>query len=148
MSWRILLRRPVAAAVMVSVITLLVAGGIIMTTTTLGCGPMQKLGVKGSALNQCKSRSVASLTSPTPTSTLLPTSIPTVAASPVQVTALPSNTPPNINPATPAYPPVDMPSSDASGHTIPTFNVSCRLPVYVGPAGSGGFVVFPGNTYI
>ncbi len=31
---------------------------------------------------------------------------------------------------------------------MPAFSVNCRLPVYVGPPGSGGFVVFPGNTYI
>jgi hypothetical protein len=26
--------------------------------------------------------------------------------------------------------------------------VNCRLPVYVGPSGSGGFIVFPGGTFI
>jgi len=41
-----------AAAVLVSVLTLALVGGVILTTTTVGCGPAQKLGLRGT-LSRC-----------------------------------------------------------------------------------------------
>jgi hypothetical protein len=46
-----------------------------------------------------------------------------------------------------AYPPYFPPSS-ASGTFRPTIALNCRLPVYAGPPGSGGFIQFPGNTFV
>lgn len=31
---------------------------------------------------------------------------------------------------------------------IPALNLNCRLPVYAGQSGSGGFIVFPGGTFV
>jgi hypothetical protein len=149
---RALRGRPAVAAILVSVLTLVVVGSVIITTTSLGCGPAQKLGLKG-LLNHCKaSGPVAVVTSspgpsgsPTGTPTTFPPFTPPASATD---TPPPLATPPDTGPASGAYPPYYPPASGSGSTVVPGRTLSCRLPVYVGPAGSGGFIVFPGGSYV
>ena len=153
--------RPMAAAVILTVLTLAVVGSVVLTTTSLGCGPAQKLGLKG-VTSHCKGQSVAALTSPSagtqpsttpvgrtftpvPSPSYVPYSPP--ASPPYQPPSSPPS-PPDTGPASGAYPPFNPPATGSGGLNQPAIVLSCRLPVYVGPAGSGGFIVFPGGTYI
>lgn len=139
--------RTVVAGILVSALTLVVIGGVIVTTTSLGCGPAQKLGLK--ALSQCKPTAIRLIDTTTPSPSTHPTAPPSPSAEPPNPNPnpAPEPIPPTANPASPSgvYPPFFAPAS-APGDPHLTF--SCRLPIYVGPAGSGGFVVFPGSTFI
>jgi hypothetical protein len=46
------------------------------------------------------------------------------------------------------FPPYSGPNGPASAGTPPRYAISCRLPVYAGPPGSGGFISFPEATFI
>jgi hypothetical protein len=136
------------AAILVSVLTLVLIGGVVLTTTSLGCGPAQKLGLKAITSN-CKTLgSLAARPTPTPSEIPFPTfnSQPPPDPNPNPASA-PEPIPPAVNPASPSgvYPPFYPPASSA-GDPHPV--LSCRLPVFVGPPGSGGFIVFPGATFI
>lgn len=142
----------VAAAALVTVVTAAVIGGALVFTTTLACGPAGKAGLQ---LRQC-ARPVAARGSPTPFQ--FPSPSPTAkndSASPSPQQASPSSapstgpTPPTGNgPASGAYPPFEPPSTGSNGLALPGVALSCRLPVYAGPPGSGGFIVFPGGNFI
>lgn len=141
--------RPVVAATLVTVLTLALVGGVILSTTSVGCGAAQKIGLKG--LSQCKQPAPVAgvLLTPTP---LSPTATPVAfnSPSPQPVFNTPSPTPvapviPDSGPASGAYPPFAPPVSGTGSNPV---TLSCRLPAYVGPAGSGGFIVFPGGKYI
>ena len=56
--------------------------------------------------------------------------------------------PPQSNGASPSgpYPPFYGPASN--GSPVAPLAIDCRLPVFAGGPGSGGFVVFPGSTFI
>jgi hypothetical protein len=56
--------------------------------------------------------------------------------------------PPQGNPASPsgAYPPFYPPAS--YGNSVSTMTLNCRLPVFAGGPGSGGFIVFAGGTFV
>src|ERR1700682_6213994 len=67
--------------------------------------------------------------------------------------------PPNGNPASGAFPPSGDSASPSgpyppyyapasNGSPVTTFTIDCRLPVYAGGPGSGGFIVFPGGSFI
>jgi len=67
--------------------------------------------------------------------------------------------PPNGNPASGAFPPSGDSASPSgpyppyyapasNGSPVTTFTIDCRLPVYAGQSGSGGFIVFPGGTFV
>lgn len=149
--------RPVVAAVLVSAITLVLVGGVVLSTTSLGCGPANRLGIKG--LSHCKTTSnlIALNPSPGPTPTAVPTDnspYSPPATPPYSPPASPPNNPPTgpipptTGPASGAYPPFAAPASGPGGGSIPSLALSCRLPVYVGPPGSGGFITNPGGTFI
>jgi hypothetical protein len=148
-------RRVIAGAV-VTVVTVAIIGVVLLATTPIGCGPAKAIGVKSIA-GQC-GRPVAALTpgiqSPSPLSTAVvslsptasfpsPTPLPDFSPSPV-----PSGTVPDTGPATGAYPPFIPSATSPGGVAIPGVNLICRLPVFAGPPGSGGFIVFPGGTFI
>jgi hypothetical protein len=143
--------RTVVAGILVSALTLVLIGGVILTTTSLGCGPAQKLGLKAITSN-CKTlESVAARIGPTPSGSPFFAS-PSPIFEPNRPDRSPSPTseptPPTINPASPSgvYP-AFFPPASAPGDPHP-LTLSCRLPVFAGPPGSGGFIVFPGATFI
>jgi hypothetical protein len=145
--------RQTVAAILITVLTLVVVGGLILSTTSLGCGPAQKLGLKG-VLSHCKvSGQLAANQSPgtgspgttsTPSAPFVsPFASPSAPETPVE----PGPTPPDTSPASPPFPPFSTPVSGSGGLAVPGRVLSCRLPVFVGPPGSGGFISFPGGTF-
>jgi len=139
--------RRAVAAILVTAVTLLLIGGVILTTTTIGCGPAQTLGLKGLATRCSFSPTAVVLTTPSPLAKGTPPDFPYTPPPPF--TPPPSAPVPVVisdsGPASGAYPPfVD---SATSGNPVAEA-MSCRLPVYVGPAGSGGFIVYPGGSYV
>jgi len=135
------------AALVITAVTAVVIGGVLVSTTRIACGPAEKAGLK---VQQCP-RSIAARVSPTPYG--FPSESPTANYSPspseaYTPPATASSEPPSSGPATGSYPPFRPPATGAGGVAVPTYDLSCRLPIYVGPAGSGGFVVFPGGAFI
>ena len=144
----------VLASVVVGVLTLAVIGVVLVTMTPAGCG----VGLK-TLSNRC-AKYVAS-TTPTPSpfplanpGAPLPDTLPASApySPPASAPYSPPASgpiPPDSGPATGAYPPFFPPSSGPSGNGfVSALSLNCRLPVYAGPPGSGGFIVYPGGTFI
>lgn len=152
-----------AAIALVTVLTLGIAGAVILTTTSLGCGPANKLGVKTTRCLQAGA--VANVGSPTPQGKGLftpPTGQPSSPPPPPENSPSASQNPPSpgsdanvpYNPgasSAPPYqnlassgaPPLAYPASGSPGGVF-----SCRLPVYAGGPGSGGFIVYPDQTFV
>jgi len=146
---RFVRQRPALAAIGATALTLIVAGGVIASTTPLRCGaPIRSLAPKGILRGCIEAGPVAARTSPSPTPTPFPTPAPTVFV-PLPPPITPPN-PPQGNPSSPTgpFPPFFGPSSTNPGGGTPTLALNCRLAVTAGPAGSGGFIVFPGGTFI
>ena len=142
--------RQTLAAIVITVLTLVVVGGLILSTTSVGCGPAQKLGLKG-VLSHCKvSGQLAANQSPgtgSPGPTSTPTGSYTTPSSEPFTPPASGPNPPDTGSASPAFPPFSTPTSGSGGLAVPGRVLSCRLPVYVGPPGSGGFISFPGGTF-
>jgi hypothetical protein len=138
---------PVVATIAVTAMTIVLIGGVLLTTTSIGCGPAKALGLKGISA-RCTAGLTGARSSPSPSQNASPT--PTESPSPIVPTPPDIPTPSAPNPPTgdtgsAAYP-VVIQSSGGTGPVTAVLN--CRLPVYVGPAGSGGFAVFPGDTFV
>jgi hypothetical protein len=140
---------PVVATIVVTALTIVLVGGVILTTTSVGCGPAKALGLKGITA-RCTTALTAARPSPSPSQYTVPT--PTESQNPFPVVPTPPAVPPASapNPPTggsgsPAYP-VVIESSGGTGPVMSALN--CRLPAYVGPPGSGGFIVFPSDMFI
>jgi len=152
----------VLASVLVGVLTLAVIGVVLVTMTPLGCG----VGLK-TLSNRCATYVASTIPSPSPFPSAKPGAPPPYtppASAPYQPPASapyypPASAPyyppasgpipPDGGPASAAYPPFYPPSSGPSGTDfVPALSLSCRLPVYAGPPGSGGFIVFPGGTFV
>ena len=147
--------RQIVAGVLVTVVTVAVIGVVLVALTPVGCGPANAVGLK-SISNRCvKPQPVAIKTSPRPGS-----GIPT--PSPIAVPYTPPASAPYYPPASqPYYPPASSPYNPpgspsylpfyppASGGApvIPLIQVTCTLPVYAGPPGSGGFISFPSGSF-
>jgi hypothetical protein len=154
-----LLARRILAGIVVSAITLIVMGGVVLTMTSAGCGPAKALHIK-SIENHCALLTAAA-PSPSPTKNpypwLNPTPTDTQPTQPPASNPFPgpvSNPNPPYNPGASAgnpypdsssgnFPPFGNPASGAGGQTL----LSCRLPVYAGGPGSGGFISFPGGNF-
>ena len=143
--------------VVVCAVTLAAVGAVVVTTTSLGCKATNRLGVKSA---RCVAQ-VAAVTTPTPFVTSRPTASATATprveespspAPPPSPSSLPppltNGTLPIVGPLSSAYPPFQPGSSSASGTVIPDIPLTCRLPVYAGPPGSGGFIQFPGGNFV
>lgn len=149
------------AAVVVTSLTIVLVAGVILATTSLGCGPANRVGLK---LARCTDTSgkAAALYSPTPVFFPTPSAkggYPPVAT---PVTFYPPATnpttyyPPVNNPTT-FYPPNIPPGSSGTSPQDPFYplmtgatsagSLSCTLPIYAGPPGSGGFISFPGGNF-
>lgn len=141
------------AAILVTVISLLLIGSVMLVTTSVGCDAGSRLGLK---MSRCTATSTSQhLTTPTPTfHPPTATSQPVAPPATNPASSYPPNTnpasgyPPNANPgsASPPQDPFFGPASGVSGP--PGLNLNCRLPVYAGGSGSGGFVLFPGANFI
>jgi len=147
---RVLAANRVLAAVLVTVLTLLLIGGVVATTTSLACGPANQMKLK---LSRCDAaNSVAALQSPngkgqsprpTPSASALPSDYPPVTPYP---TDNPSPIPPAPAPASAAW--AQNPFYPGGSQMPFGASLSCSLPVYVGPAGSGGFLTLPGARFV
>lgn len=153
--------RPVLAAV-VTAVSLVLLGTIVVAATPLRCGPAGAFGFK--KVYGCPATMVAAGTSPTPWVSKPGSGNYPPVGNPA------SGYPPDNNPASSIYPPYGNPASGAfppqgngaspSGPYPPFYAptstsgpvsplaIDCRLPVYAGQSGSGGFLVFPGSTFI
>ena len=158
---RLLSQYRIAAIAMVTLLTLGIVGAVVLTTTSAGCGPANKLGLKTA---QCiNGGPVANVghPSPTPSTGLPPAPSPTTVPYNPPATSYPPYNPgassyPPYNPGASAGNPYPLPSSGSfppmaypiSGSFVPYVSLSCRLPVYAGGPGSGGFIVFPGVSFV
>lgn len=140
---------PVVAAIVLTALTVVVVGGVLLTTTSIGCGPANRLGLKGITA-RCTTGLTAARQSPSPSPNSSPTPTETPSANPVA-------------PVLPVYPPGSGPNPPIADNGSPAYAIvvnssggnapspsalNCNLPVYVGQAGSGGFVAFPSKTFI
>jgi hypothetical protein len=153
---RSLRTRQGVAAVLITAITLALIGVVLVAATPVGCGPANALGLKTVA-SRC-ARQASNLSPAPPSPTINPTQQPSPSpalspsASPSTTpdatpSSLPTNTqPPDGQPASGAYPPFYPAASVGTG--TPAYSLNCRLPIYAGQAGSGGFLVLPGGTFI
>jgi hypothetical protein len=155
---RTVLDRPLAAGIVITVVTVALVGGILLTSTSLGCGPANNIGVK---MQRCAAGApVAARLSPSPylvpTPSTNPNPYPASNPNPNPNPNPASNPNPYPNPVSGPEPPTGGPASGAyppyyppaSGGIPASYSISCRLPIYSGQPGSGGFLVFPGGTYI
>jgi hypothetical protein len=151
----------IVAAVSVTALTVAVIGLMLLSSTPLGCEPAKALHIKLSP-NRCANvASKISNPSPFPTYFQTPSPIP----NPVPVTANPYPQPASNPYPQPASNPYPEPASanpypdsgsggfppfggPASGPGTPGLNLNCRLPIYAGGPGSGGFIVFPNGNFI
>ena len=150
---RRLLRSRYIAIALVTLVTLGIVSAVVLTTTSFGCSPSNAIGLK--TTHCLKTSSVASLghSSPTPTRPAAPTVPPANPPYNPGASAYPPYNPgasagaPYENPASSGgpVPPMANPASPSGG---PTLALSCRLPIYAGGPGSGGFIVFPGRTFV
>jgi hypothetical protein len=148
----------IVAAVTITVVTIAIIGVALFATTPLGCGPAKAMHMKISS-NRCQT--VASVTpnpsfpqtfspdvSPYPTS--YPPPIPEPASNPYPYPAS-GNPFPQPGSGTPYY---DVGSGfpqfgfPASGQVPPGQAMNCRLPIFAGGPGSGGFIAFPNGNFI
>lgn len=143
---RLIQERPVLAATLATVLTLGLIGAVVFITP-VHCGPAKALGLKG-LVNGCYGATGVAGIRPTPTpqaQSSAPYNNP--ASGPLGYPAS-AAFPPQGNPASPSgsYPPFYPPAS--YGNSVSTMALNCRLPVYAGGPGSGGFIVFPGGTFV
>lgn len=151
----------IIAAVALTAVTVGVIGVVLVAMTPIGCGPTKALGMK-SISNRCAKPVAAASPYPSAKPGYKPGYYPPPSSDPpynppykppVTPPYPPYNPPatapinPDGTPASPAYPPYFPPASGSNG-MIPAMNLSCRLPVHVGQPGSGGFIVFPGGTFV
>jgi hypothetical protein len=155
-----------AAIALVTLLTLGIVATVVLTTTSAGCGPANALNIKTS---RClEGGKVGAVSSPTATPAAKGGFVPTQPSAPPPPP--PDNSGASANPpydsGSSSYPPYNAGSSSqppyydpGSGSFPPIPNVgsgvvssgvqlSCRLPVYAGGPGSGGFIVFPGGTFV
>ena len=150
--------RPVLA-VAVTALSLLIVASAITFTTPLRCGPAKALGLRSIASGCVTVGSVAFNPTPTP--------FPGKGnPNPYPPDGNPASNPyynpasgPYGNPASGPYPPQGNGASPggpypafyapaSNGSAVTPLALDCRLPAYAGPPGSGGFIVFPGGSFI
>lgn len=151
---RVFQSRKALAAILVTAVTLVLVAGVLLVTTSLGCGPANQVGLK---ITHCITSSpVAARTTPSPTEwPAKPGYVPP--PSPVYyppATNPASNNPPYTNPSS-GYPPQSVVTSGTadpfyppSSGGPPSHPLNCKLPVYAGPPGSGGFIVLPQGNFV
>ena len=151
--------RQIVAVVAVTLISLAIIGTAAVTLTSAGCGVARSVGLTHVGGRCVTAQPVAGLTSPSPTRSRPTAGSPTATNQPAPPPA--SNYPPYTPPAS-QYPPFNPPGSGyppqgnmGSGYPFypptsaqPQLGLTCSLPVYAGPPGSGGFITFPGGSFV
>jgi hypothetical protein len=151
--------RPVLAAV-VTAVSLVLLGTVVVAATPLRCGPAGAFGFKNvygcpDTMVAANANKIAPLPTPEPfgspsASGYSPKESPASGPASGYPDGNPASgaIPPQGNGASPSgpYPPFYPPTSN--GSPVSPLAIDCRLPVYAGPPGSGGFVVFPGSSFI
>src|SRR6266852_1411643 len=140
----------IVAAASVTVLTLAVIGVVLVASTPLGCGPAKALHIK---LSPTRCANVAS-TNSSPSPTLSPFPEPTAnpnpepASNPFPEPA--SNPGPFPQPASNPFPdnssgvfPPFAPGASPGSSQGPGLALNCRLPIFAGGPGSGGFIAYP-----
>jgi hypothetical protein len=143
---QLIFRNRPLVAVAISVVSVLLVVSAITITTPLRCGPARALGLKNIA-SGCVT--VSTVSTPRPVAIIpTPTSPHATGTEPPPFGNPASGAYPQGNPASPSgtYPPFYNPGPNGSVDT--PLPLDCRLPVYAGPPGSGGFIVFPGGSFI
>jgi hypothetical protein len=154
----------VVAAVTITVITIAVIGVALFATTPLGCGPAKAMHMKISSY-RCTTVALIS-PNPSPSQSPTPGAKPWPSPNPEPASSNPYPQPASSNPypqpgsgnpypqpasgspypdAASGFPPFSYP---ASGGFPPGLALSCRLPIYAGGPGTGGFVAFPNGNFI
>jgi hypothetical protein len=159
---------PGLAVAAVTVLTIVLIGGVLATTTSLGCGGADRLNL---SLPRCEAvntavRLQASPSAPGAKGHPFPPAVPPATApyppnqnpgssyppNDYPGSSYPPNNypgssyPPNSNSAS-AYPPQDPFIGTASPGYPPALSLNCRLPIFAGPPGSGGFIQFPQGNF-
>lgn len=140
-----------ALALAASLVTMVLAGAVAVVATPAGCKALRL------SIGTCRGNPVAGLPTPPPSQGPRPTQTPfSPTASPTSpITQTASPTLPS-QPSPTAYPPYEYPPSTptppyalvTSGPMPSNVTLNCRLPIFVGPPGSGGFIVFPGGSFV
>ena len=141
-------RRPLVAAVVASGATLLLVAVVIVLVSPLRTRlTAQPSSGPGYTTSQMSSRPGASVNAYPYPAVQNPASGPyAYPASGPYANPASGPYPPQAYPASASYPPFYPPAS--SGPVGATLPIDCRLPVTAGPPGSGGFIAFPGGTFI
>lgn len=156
-------QRRVIAITLVTLVTLSLVGVVVVATTSVGCSLANSFAVKSA---KCVQVPVANLglPSPTPVISRYPSPNPNDPSPVLPANPGSSNNPPYnpgsssnppynpgasagspfVSPASGTYPPMADPVSSGYAQVA----LSCRLPIYAGGPGSGGFIVFPGGTFV
>ena len=155
--------RPVLAAV-VTAVSLVLLGTVVVAATPLRCGPAGAFGFKNvygcpGTMVAANANTISRLPTPQPygypsASGFPPSGNPASGPYPNPASGYPYGNPasgafpPQGNGASPSgpYPPFYAPTSN--GSPVSPLAIDCRLPVFAGPPGSGGFIVFPGSSFI
>lgn len=153
------MRSPWLPAALVTVVTLGAIGAVLVVTTPAGCKLARNAGLHmtgGKCQTPTQAIVFASPSSPTFQQPSAPPSFPASPPVPPPTTTVPSPAgPPLHDPNSPpyayetasgSYPPSYAEASGYGGP--PNAPLSCRLPLYAGGPGSGGFLVFPDQTFI
>jgi len=145
--------RPVLVTAIASAATLLLAGVVLLTTTELGCSTGRSLKLKPAGgcvaiAGHPTSTIGQSLPVPPVATGGVPYVPPASAGSGPYVGPASGSTPAYIFPGSGSQSPYHGPNGPASGATPAQYAVSCRLPVFAGQSGSGGFISFPDGTFI
>ncbi len=147
----------IVAAASVTVLTLAVIGVVLVASTPLGCGPAKALHIKLSPTRCANVASTIPNSSPSPTLSPFPAPTanpnPEPASNPFPEPA--SNPGPFPQPASNPFPdnssgvfPPFAPGASPGSSQGPGLALNCRLPIFAGGPGSGGFIAFPNGSFI
>jgi hypothetical protein len=150
--------RPVLAAV-VTAVSLVLLGTVVVAATPLRCGPAGAFGFKNvygcpATMVAANANTISRLPTPQPYGSPSASGFPPAGPASGPASGYPYGNPasgaipPQGNGASPSgpYPPFYAPTSN--GSPVSPLAIDCRLPVFAGPPGSGGFIVFPGSSFI
>lgn len=151
----------IVAAVTITVVTSVIIGIALFATTPFGCGPAKAMHMKISSYRCATVASITPNPSPPFPQSFSPGASPYPAPNPTPYPEPASSNPypqpgsgypyPLPGSGTPypdagsGFPPFGGP---ASGPTQPGLGMNCRLPIFAGGPGSGGFVVLPQGNFI
>jgi len=141
-------RRGMVAAI-ASLVTVVLVTGVVLTMTSLGCSAGKSLGMRvciASAARVASSSPTNQLGfGPVPASGSVPYQPPASAVGPYPA-PVSAGMVPSFTGASGSQVPFFNSGSGANG--APRYSINCRLPIYAGGPGSGGFIAFPDGTFI